>query len=520
MRKKRPAVQPAVDVVPTDSSPQPEADELGPLNIIRTESVLSRLPIHNLSKGSVRIHILRKDPNGKIDLQWEISPSQSFGEPRALAYKLDTLVVNRRIEERGKPLPKLVRIGSLREIAEELSLGGNTNRVKQAFLQNASAFITAKLSYRTTDGAEKRVESGFTRYSVHFTGETLPDGRKADAVYISLNDPYREILNTAPLRPLDYDYLKTLHPAPQRFYEIIGRIFYPTFKYGHQAKLLYSEYCTYSTQQRSFDWNFVRSQMHKVHRPHLQSRYLEKVEFKPTLDEEGKPDWMMFYWPGPKAKAEHLTFTTGRKPPAIPEPKTPKAIAAAPEKPAPPSRLVAELTRRGVSETQAHKLLANVLDEQAAVDLLEWGDYLVRQAKPGALRNPPGFYIYLLKEKITPPDGFETSRKRQARAAAAREREEFYSWQQHIMVAYDDYRQKAIDDYIAAHHTGTQIEELIRAKAAERRQQHKLLPSDTIIQIAYRDVRAEIAERIPVMSIEEFGQRAKAEGIPAAGTGV
>ena len=119
----------------------------------------------------------------------------------------------------------------------------------------------------------------------------------------------------------------------------------------------------------------------------------------------------------------------------------------------------------------------------------------------------PGFYIYLLKEKITPPDGFETSRKRQARAEAAREREELHNRQRSIELAYDDYRQKAIDDYIAAHYTGTQIEELIRAKAAGRRQQHKQLPSDTIIQIAYRDVRAEIAERIPVISLEEFSKR-------------
>jgi hypothetical protein len=538
MRKNRPAVRPSVDVVvppPGASSPAETDEELAPLNIIRTESVLSRLPIHNLSKGSGSIRILRKDANGKIDLQWEISPSKNFGEPRGLAYKLDTLIVNRRIEEYGKPLPKLLRIGSLREIAEELGLGGNTNKVKEAFLQNASAFITAKLSYRTTDGGEKRLESGFSRYSVHFKGETLPNGRKADAVYISLNDPYREILNTVPQRPLDYDYLKALHPLPQRFYEIIGRVFYTTFKYGHPAKLMYSDYCTYSTQQRSFDWNFVRAQMHQMHRPHLQSGYLEKVEFESTTDAEGQPDWTMIYTPGPKARAEHIAFTTGWKPPrGIPAPKTPNAVAAgaargnppgefrpraappAAAKPAEiPAHLVAELTRRGVSETQARRLLANVSDGQAAVDVLEWGDHLVRQAKPGVLRNPPGFYIYLLKEKITPPDGFETSRKREARAEAARKENELNSWRLYIRVAYDEYLQKAIDEYIAVHYTGTQMEELIRAKVAERRQQRKMLPTDTLIQIAYRDIRAEIAARIPVMSMEEFGRQSGPEkGIP------
>jgi hypothetical protein len=65
----------------------------------------------------------------------------------------------------------------------------------RALRQNASAFIIAKFTYRTNDGTEKRVEADFTRDGVIFTGEKMPDGRKADAVYITLNDPYREVLN-------------------------------------------------------------------------------------------------------------------------------------------------------------------------------------------------------------------------------------------------------------------------------------------------------------------------------------
>jgi hypothetical protein len=54
-----------------------------------------------------------------------------------------------------------------------------------------------------SDGTEKRIEAGFTRYSLVFTGETLPEGAVADGVYIILNDPYRDVLNTAPVRPLN-----------------------------------------------------------------------------------------------------------------------------------------------------------------------------------------------------------------------------------------------------------------------------------------------------------------------------
>src|SRR5579863_1124106 len=131
--------------------------ELAPLNVIRTETVLSQMPIHNLSKkGSVSIHIVRKDSHGKVDLLWQVSPSRDYGEPRQLAYKLDTIIINRRIDEERRPLPAMVRLGSLRELAQELEMGGDTPAVRKALLQNASAFITAKLTYKASDGRVRR----------------------------------------------------------------------------------------------------------------------------------------------------------------------------------------------------------------------------------------------------------------------------------------------------------------------------------------------------------------------------
>ncbi|MBA2707041.1 MAG: hypothetical protein H0U59_04460, partial [Gemmatimonadaceae bacterium] len=101
----------------------------------------------------------------------------------------------------------------LREIAQELGLGGNTNLLKKALRQNAFAGITAKVSYKAIDKTERTLEADFTRYSVIFTGEKLPNGLKADAVYLILNDIYLEVLNSATRRPLDYNYLRDLSPG-------------------------------------------------------------------------------------------------------------------------------------------------------------------------------------------------------------------------------------------------------------------------------------------------------------------
>jgi hypothetical protein len=303
-------------IMPTSFTPQSNdrdtetPNTLAPLSTIRTETVFSRLPIHNLAKkGKVNIQILRKNNRGEVDLRWEVSYNDRFGQPRQLAYKLDTIIINRKIDELARPLPRMICLGSLHTIAEELALKRDTLSVKKAILQNAASFITAKLRYTGIDGIERTIEAGFTRYSVVFTGERLPDGTKADAVYLVLNDPYWEVLNNAPTRPLDYEYLKALAPAAQRFYEIISFKIFAALKYRHPtAKISYSEYCTFSAQQRYRDYDHVKKQMYKVHRPHLKSGYLKKVECDAARDSDGNPDWMMYYTPGPKALAEFKMF--------------------------------------------------------------------------------------------------------------------------------------------------------------------------------------------------------------------
>ena len=284
--------------------------DLTPFEIIRCETALSRYPIHNLStKDGIRVEIKRKDENGATQLNWEVSYNSRYGQPGRLAYKIDTIIVNREIDESNKPVPKILKLGSLRDIAARINAGvKNTNTVKRALLQNASAFITAKITFRTTDRAERNLEAAFTRYSVVFTGESLPDGRRADAVYLVLNDIYQEVINSALTRPLDYDYLQGLSPSEQRFYEIISYQIYPALKYEHRARILYSEYCALSTQVRYFDFDHVKKQMYKIHRPHLRSEYLLDVEYEATVDADGNPDWAIFYTPGARARNEQLAF--------------------------------------------------------------------------------------------------------------------------------------------------------------------------------------------------------------------
>jgi hypothetical protein len=307
-----------------------------PLNLIRTDTVLARFPIHNLAKkGEVHIHITVANAQGQVDCSWQVFPNPAFGAPRQLAYKLDTLVINKKLDALGRPLPKLIRLGSAREIGHQLgfSIGKAVKDLRKAAHQNAGAYIIAKLRYTATDGTMRTLEAGFTRYSIIFTGERLPDGTKADAIYLLLNEPYWEVLNSAPTRPLDYDYLQALPPTAQRCYEIISAKLFAALKYGHpHAKLLYSEYCTFAAQQRYTDYDRVKKQMYKVHKPHLTSGYLARVRYEAAPAGEAPPDWLMYYVPGPKAHAEYAACNPRRsaRPATSPQAAAPAAAPAPP----------------------------------------------------------------------------------------------------------------------------------------------------------------------------------------------
>jgi hypothetical protein len=499
-------------------SANPEATSL---EFIRTETVLSRLPVHNLAKqGRVNIQIIKTTPTGEVELKWEVSYSDRYGQARQLAYRLDTIIINQRIDEAGRPLPKMLRIGSLNEICAELNMathaGQNTKDLKRAFLQNASAFITAKFNYRANDGTERHVEAGVTRYGVIFTGEKLPDGRKADAVYITFNDPFWEVLNNAPVRPLDRAYMKELPPAAQRFYEIISRKIFAALKNDYaRAKISYSEYCTFSAQLRHFERQPVQDQMAKLLRPHKKFGYITEVRYEPTIDTQNQPDWIMYLTPGPRAHAEFAAAHRTRKRPILntdpietgeQEPKHRRAgirERSVKHKPLPQSfdaQLVSEFTRRGITEKKTRDLLAHLKPGQDAVAQLELGDQHIEK-NPGKYTNPAGFYIHLVEENTPIPNGFETNAQRKAREEEERRRDEERRAQRELETEYEWYRDNEIERFIGSLDPA-EVAAVREVKRQEMEAQHK---SPWIIDsFAEHETRRELTKRVPLMTIEEF----------------
>ena len=400
--------------------------ELSTLTPIRVETAISRYPVHRLArKGNIEINIREGNKSGE-EMRWEVDYSKKHGQPGPLAYKLDTLILNRRLEEASRPIPKIIRLGSLKELCRELGMaetGGNTNQIKKSLFQNALAGITAKITYRQADGTEQTLEAVFTRYSVILTGEKLPDGRKADAVYVMLNEIFMQVINGAMTRPLDYDYLRSLSPAPQRFYEILSYQIYASIKYDRpRAKLVYSDFCAHAPQTRHVEWEKVRSQMTKVHRPHRQSGYIAKIDYEQTADGDGNPDWIMFYQPGPRARAEYRAFAKRGGPTVLEiEPYSPDPLPQLTTA-EPPSPLAAELIEHGITDAIARQLVAEYEEDKirAQIEILDWQE----AKKPGKISDPAAWLVIAIKNGHAMPKGFVSAAERQRREEAKRQKEQ------------------------------------------------------------------------------------------------
>jgi hypothetical protein len=462
---------------PNQIGEQPEAtslESLPPIVRIGVESELSKFPVHNLAqRGSINIEIRETNEKGQLQVKWEVSYNSRYGRPGPLAYKTDTTVVNRRIDDARRvdsdgnrvPLPEVLPIGALHEIADMLNLGGDTNSVKRALRQNVGILISAKIKQKTADGTERMLEADFTRYSVIFTGEKLPDGTKADRVYLVLHKPYRDILDSVSVQPQNW-MLKDLPAASHRFYVLLSNRMYATLGSNNQeAKILYSYFCQRAPLTRHEDYKNFKSQMYKIQKPLKQVGYIKSARWEERKNSDGSRDWMMCYIPGPLAKAEYNEFNPTRKQLQVEggeityPPKRPRQrrlnLAPVPEsKPAVviDYRVTAELAKRGVGESKAREMIAALPPDFSVLDVLEWGDLQVEQARGTRqeIKNPAGFYIHLLEERIIPPSTFESSRARKSRQEAESAKRQAFVDQQRITLEAEEADRQRLDAPIDA----------------------------------------------------------------------
>jgi hypothetical protein len=320
------------------------------------------------------------------------------------------------------------------------------------------------------------------------------------------------------VRPLDYDYLTSLTPGAQRFYELLSFQMYGAIAGGRpRAKMRYSEYCNHAPQSRYMDFDHVKKQMFKIHAPHREAGYVAKVDYEATIDGEGSPDWEMFYSPGPRAIAEFEAFTRRQvrssvQPTALPAPdpvdNTPTAAVSA-------SALVAELTRRGIAERKARELLANLQPGQEPIDQIEYVDSLVAKDTKGRIANPPGLYVMYVRDNVAPPENFLSSRKRALIAQAKQQKRDAATRDAQLRLDYEAFCTTETTRFIERELPAAEYRALFDAHRRENRQLLRHLTDLELDDLTRNTVFSEIRRsgRIVFPSLERFtrGERSSAE---------
>ncbi|MBL8235704.1 MAG: hypothetical protein JNL98_44855, partial [Bryobacterales bacterium] len=161
--------------------------------------------------------------------------------------------------------------------------------------------------------------------------------------------------------------------------------------------------------------------------------------------------------------------------------------------------LVNELRSRAISERAARKLLRELPAAQPVMEQIRWIDQLIARS-PG-VKNPPGFYISLLRENVPVPGWFldqlaaVESSMEQATQQDRQQREELF---------YARYRRKTLEQWVRQNVPAAEWEELVGERMKAIRKQYPNLVEESQRELVEGFARTVYVERVPMMSLQEF----------------
>jgi hypothetical protein len=444
----------------------------GQYQVVLVPKATTDLPFFYLTMQNLR---LREDINYEgtdikgRPIRWQVFPNNNpaIGAPGIDAHEAWMRLVKPtfdRHRESGKTLD-ILPLGKLREALRTVGWGEGgweARRLLRALHQIGAASCVADLWIPTTQRDEQgnqtfqHINATFSKMTIyaigskHVTDEELKDGEfnfefdLEDTLYIQLNPIEVQIQKDQPQRFIDNQYLFSVKPTARRWYELVApKIFGVVKNKGEYCEVRYSWYIQHHhTLKRYYERYRVVFQMNRLVQDHLRQGYITRIEYRPLKEPGQEIDWIIRYYPGEAAKEsigrilsyryrqrpgekERITVRTSDSSAEKERISTRTARARVKKQLAfghdeVDERLVAELTNRGILQSEAVRIVDS-LDlgpEEHLSDILDWGDHLIRQAGPGKIYNPSGFYIHLAKQEhfrrraLKPAASIASGRKR------------------------------------------------------------------------------------------------------------
>jgi hypothetical protein len=305
---------PLQELLSFDVEEPPESPKLPASPYVRSEVNFLRYPFFVLTTRDIHKidRIEYQEERDDSAVHWKVSRNIDHTIPGPFDKRVYR-AIEEIIDKLPRPVSPLVRVGSLNQLCNVMALsragkdqkvaGIYKRMVKQSLKRISLTGVESENAF--FDKAHRRwvprFEGAFNLFNVFFRGQLLPDGEEADAIYLHLNPLYVASLNTYYVKPLDYDYMRSLRtPLTQRLYEVLGLRF-RGLKDSRYTRYDYHQLCQILpiTPQRSL--KDAKKVLHPHHTKLQKTGYLAKVEWHAS---QSKQPWEVLYWPGPKAKEE------------------------------------------------------------------------------------------------------------------------------------------------------------------------------------------------------------------------
>ena len=244
----------------------------------------------------------------KVEIVWNVSANPKYGYPGPFdreVHKAAEQIISEILKEKGEiknPIP----LGSLYNICKRIGIdetaGKNYRMVKETLERIRATTIKSAGTFYSKEG-KQWVDDNFSLYDrIVFKGKELLDNKIADDNYLFLGSWYIQNLNSFYIKPIDYTYLQSLESkTASRLYEILGVKFYG-LRNKKDAFICYrySKLCQLLPVTPHKYYSLARQQLDPGNNELKDTGFIS--EFK--WSKNGKKDWLIYYWPGERAKKE------------------------------------------------------------------------------------------------------------------------------------------------------------------------------------------------------------------------
>ena len=281
--------------------------------IINSEVNLLVFPFFALSTKGLRKktktvyqEIIKKEDK-KINILWKVTSNPEYGYPGLFdreIYKAIEQIITEILKEKGK-IENPIALGSFYNLCKRIGIsnsGAEYRKIKESFRRIKTTSIEANGTFYNKE-KKQWIEDIFTLYErVVFKGEKINEKDIADDNYLYLGSWYLQNLNSFYIKPIDYKYLKSLESKiASRLYEILGVKFYGLRnKKDSFLCYKYSKLCQLLPVTRQKYYSLAKQQLDPGNNELKNTGFISQFKWS----ENGKKDWLLYYWPGERAKKE------------------------------------------------------------------------------------------------------------------------------------------------------------------------------------------------------------------------